>query len=36
MSYAGQGGKTAVAEIRKIEFNPVLGEDRFKIPAVAK
>jgi outer membrane lipoprotein-sorting protein len=36
MSYAGQGGKTAVAEIRKIEFNPVLDEDRFKIPAVAK
>ena len=36
MTYPGRGGKTATAEIKKIEFNPVLGEDRFKIPAVAR
>ena len=36
MTYAGRGGKTATAEIKKIEFNPVLSEDRFKIPAGAK
>jgi len=36
MTYMGRGGKPAVAEIRKIEFNPVLSEDRFRIPAGAK
>ncbi len=35
MTYPGRGGKTATAEIKKIEFNPVLGEDRFEVPAVA-
>lgn len=32
MSYPARGGKTAVAEIRKVEFDPVLSEDRFKVP----
>jgi hypothetical protein len=36
MTYTGRGGKTATADLKKIEFNPVLSEDRFKIPAVAK
>jgi len=36
MTYMGRGGQPATAELRKIEFNPVLGEDRFKIPAGAK
>jgi hypothetical protein len=36
MTYPGRDGKTATAELKKIEFNPVLGEDRFKIPARAK
>jgi pimeloyl-ACP methyl ester carboxylesterase len=31
MTYTGRGGKPATAEIKKIEFNPVLAEDRFKI-----
>jgi hypothetical protein len=31
MTYPGRGGKPATAEIKKIEFNPVLAEDRFKI-----
>jgi len=35
MSYPGRGGKIAVAEIKKVEFNPVLAEDRFKVPALA-
>jgi hypothetical protein len=29
------GGKTTTAILQKIEFNPVLSEDRFKILAVA-
>jgi pimeloyl-ACP methyl ester carboxylesterase len=36
MTYPGKGGKTAVAEVKRIEFNPVLNEDRFKIPANAR
>jgi len=36
MTYIGRGGKTATAELKKIEFNPVLSEDRFKIPARAR
>jgi hypothetical protein len=36
MTYPGRDGKTATAEIMKVEFNPLLSEDRFKIPAVAK
>ena len=36
MTYMGRGGKPATAELKKIEFNPVLSEDRFKIPARAK
>jgi hypothetical protein len=36
MTCPGRGGKTAAAEIMTIEFNPVLSEDRFMIPAVAK
>jgi hypothetical protein len=36
MTYPGRGGRAAVAEVKKIEFNPVLGEDRFKIPARAR
>jgi hypothetical protein len=36
MTYPGRGGKTATAEIKKIEFNPVLSEDRFEISAKAK
>jgi hypothetical protein len=35
MTYLGRGGKTAPAILRKIEFNPVLSEDRFKVLAVA-
>jgi hypothetical protein len=33
MTYRGRNGETAVAEIKRVEFNPVLGEDRFRIPA---
>jgi len=36
MTYPGRSGKTATAELKKIEFNPVLSEDRFKVPAVAR
>jgi len=36
MTYSGRGGKTATAEIKKIEFNPVLSEERFRVPAKAK
>jgi hypothetical protein len=36
MTYPGRDGKTATAELKKIEFNPVLSEDRFKIHARAK
>jgi hypothetical protein len=36
MSYPGRGGRTAVAEIKKVEFNPVLAEDRFKVPAAVR
>ncbi|MEN6311601.1 MAG: alpha/beta hydrolase, partial [Acidobacteriota bacterium] len=36
MTYPGRGGKTATAEIKKIEFNPVLSEERFRVPAKAK
>ena len=36
MTYPGRGGKTATAEIKKIEFNPVLNEDRFKVSAVTR
>ena len=32
MTYPARGGKTATAELRKIEFNPVLDEGRFVIP----
>lgn len=32
MTYPARGGKQAVAEIRKVEFNPVLSEDRFRFP----
>jgi hypothetical protein len=33
MTYPGRDGKPATAELKKVEFNPVLSEDRFKIPA---
>jgi hypothetical protein len=36
MTYPGRDGKTATAEIMKVEFNPLLSEDRFKIPARAR
>ena len=36
MTYMGRAGMPATAELKKIEFNPVLNEDRFKIPAGAK
>lgn len=36
MTYRGRNGDTAVAEIRRIEFNPVLGDDRFRLPAEIK
>jgi len=36
MTYTGRGGKPATAELEKIEFNPVLSEDRFEIPGRAK
>ncbi len=36
MSYPGRDGKTATAEIKKVEFNPVLSEDRFKVPGLAR
>ena len=32
MTYMGRDGKPATAEIKRIEFNPVLSEDRFRIP----
>jgi hypothetical protein len=32
MSYPARGGKTAIAEIRKIEFNVALADDRFRLP----
>jgi pimeloyl-ACP methyl ester carboxylesterase len=32
MTYPGRGGKSATAEIKKIEFNPVLSEGRFQVP----
>jgi hypothetical protein len=35
MTYLERGGKMAPAILQKIEFNPVLSEDRFKILAVA-
>lgn len=33
MSYAGRGGKAALAEIKSIVFNPEISEDRFKVSA---
>jgi len=36
MTYPGRNGKTATAEIMKIEFNPLLSEDRFKVPPIAR
>jgi len=36
LTYMGRGGKPALAEIKKIEFNPVLDEGRFKIPERAQ
>lgn len=36
MSYPGRGGKAAVAELKKVEFNPVISEDRFKVPAAVR
>lgn len=36
MTYPGRGGKTAVAEIKKIEFNPVFDADRFIAPSRGK
>jgi len=36
MTYPGRDGKTATAILRKVEFNPVLAEARFKAPAVAR
>ena len=36
MSYPGRGGTTAVAEIKKVELNPDLAEDRFKVPAAVR
>jgi len=36
MTYPGRDGKTATAEIKRIEFNPGLAEERFKAPAVAE
>jgi len=36
MTYMGRGGKPATAELKKVEFNPVLSEDRFKVPAAAQ
>jgi len=36
MTYMGRDGKPATAELKKIEFNPVLSEDQFKIPSRAK
>jgi len=33
MTYPGRDGKMATARLQKIEFNPVLAEDRFKIQA---
>ena len=36
MTYMGRDGKPATAELKKIEFNPELSKDRFKIPARAK
>ncbi len=32
MTYPARGGKTAVAEIRKVELDPVLPDGRFKVP----
>ena len=36
MTYPGRGGKPATAELRKIEFNPVLDGGRFEVRAVAR
>jgi pimeloyl-ACP methyl ester carboxylesterase len=36
MTYPGRDGKTATAEIMKVEFNPLLSEDRFKILTIAR
>ncbi len=36
MSYPGKGGKMAIAEIKKIEFNVDLAEDRFKAPTAGR
>ena len=36
MSYPGKGGKMAIAEIKKIEFNVDLAEDRFKAPTAVR
>jgi hypothetical protein len=33
MTYPGKDGKAAVAEVKTVEFNPVLTEDRFRIPS---
>jgi pimeloyl-ACP methyl ester carboxylesterase len=33
MTYPGRDGKQATAEIKRIEFNPPLSDDRFRIPA---
>jgi hypothetical protein len=35
MTYPGRGGKIGTAEIRKVEFDADLGEDRFRIPPSA-
>jgi hypothetical protein len=36
MTYPGRAGQTAVAEITKIEFNPVFDENRFNAPSRGK
>ncbi len=36
MTYPGRGNTTATAEIRKVEINPALSEDRFRVPDTAK
>jgi hypothetical protein len=32
----GRGGKAAIAELKKVEFNPVLAEDRFNVPGAVR
>lgn len=36
MTYPGRGNKTATAEIRKVEINPGLGDERFQVPVPVK